>query len=206
MIPARTRLAVIVATVLVGTGIGYVVQRLLVPQSSITTVRESRSFGEALIGGPFTLTDQDGKQRSDAEFRGKLMLVNFGFTNCPDICPLGLALMADAIDRLGAEADQVQPILITVDPARDTPAALKEYVAHFSDRMIGLTGTPEEIAAAAKAYRVYYKIHGDPASNPNYVVDHSGFIYLMGRDGKFIAHFTHESPPEQVADTIRRHL
>jgi cytochrome oxidase Cu insertion factor (SCO1/SenC/PrrC family) len=100
----------------------------------------------------------------------------------------------------------VQSIFITVDPARDTPAALKSYVAHFSDRLVGLTGTPEEIAAAAKAYRVYYKVHGDPASNPNYAVDHSGFIYLMSRDGKFLTHFMHDTPPDRVADAIRRHL
>jgi protein SCO1/2 len=123
------------------------------------------------------------------DFRGRLMLVNFGFTNCPDICPLGLALMTDAIA-----------------PARDTPAALKDYVAHFSDRLVGLTGTKEEIAAAAKAYRVYYKVHGDPASNPNYGVDHSGFIYLMSRDGKFLTHFMHDTPPDRVADAIRRYL
>jgi protein SCO1/2 len=206
MMPARTRLAVLVATVLVGVGLGYVVHRLFFDAQPAAIVREGRSFGEALIGGPFTLTDQDGKRRSDAEFRGRLMLVNFGFTNCPDICPLGLALMTDALDRLGAQADQVQPIFITVDPARDTPPVLKDYVAHFSDRMIGLTGTSEEIAAAAKAYRVYYKVHGDPATNPNYAVDHSGFIYLMGRDGRFLAHFMHDSPPDRVADAIRRAL
>jgi protein SCO1 len=206
MMPARTRLAVIVATVLVGVGLGYVGNRLLSGAPPAATVREGRSFGEALVGGPFTLTDQNGQRRSDADFRGKLMLVNFGFTNCPDICPLGLALMTDAIERLGPQGESVQPIFITVDPARDTPAALKSYVAHFSDRLVGLTGTPEEIAAAAKAYRVYYKVHGDPASNPNYAVDHSGFIYLMSRDGKFLTHFMHDTPPDRVADAIRRHL
>jgi protein SCO1/2 len=206
MMPARTRLLVIIATVLVGVGLGYVVQRFLLAPSTTAVVRESRGFGEASIGGPFTLTDQDGRKRSDAEFRGRLMLVNFGYTNCPDICPLGLALMADAVERLGKQADDVQPIFITVDPARDTAAVLKDYAAHFSKGITGLTGTPEEIAAAAKAYRVYYKVHGDPATNPNYPVDHSGFIYLMGRDGKFITHFTHDTPPERMADAIRRHL
>jgi cytochrome oxidase Cu insertion factor (SCO1/SenC/PrrC family) len=206
MMPARTRLAVIVATVLVGVGLGYIAHRLFTGASPIAVVREGRSFGEALVGGPFSLVDQDGKRRTDAEFRGRLMLVDFGFTNCPDICPLGLALMADALDRLGPQANNVQPIFITVDPARDTPPVIKDYVAHFSDRMIGLTGTPEEIAAAAKAYRVYYKVHGDPATNPNYAVDHSGFIYLMGRDGKFLTHFMHDTPPDRVADAIRRYL
>jgi protein SCO1/2 len=202
MIPARTRLAVIAVTVLVGVGIGYAVQRVFLPDAA----PQIRSFGEPAIGGPFSLIDQDGKRRTDADFRGKLMLVDFGYTNCPDICPLGLALMTDALERLGPDADKVQPIFITVDPARDTAPALKDYVAHFSDRIVGLTGSKEEIAAAAKAYRVYYKVHGDPATNPNYPVDHSGFIYLMDRNGKFVTHFTHETPPDRVAEAIRKAL
>lgn len=206
MMPARTRVAVIVATVLVGVGLGYIANRLLFDDSPMATVRQGRSFGEALVGGAFTLTDQNGQRRTDADFRGRLMLVNFGFTNCPDICPLGLSMMTETLDRLGPQAESVQPIFITVDPARDTPAVIKDYVAHFSDRMVGLTGTPEEIAAAAKAYRVYYKVHGDPATNPNYAVDHSGFIYLMGRDGKFLAHFMHDTSPERAAETIRKFL
>ena len=206
MMPTHTRLAVIIATVLVGVGLGYMAHRLFLGDEPVATVRPGRSFGEALVGGPFTLTDQNGQRRSDTDFRGRLMLVDFGFTNCPDICPLGLATMAEALERLGPQADNVEPIFITVDPARDTPGVIKDYIAHFSDRMVGLTGTKEEIAAAAKAYRVYYKVHGDPASNPNYSVDHSGFIYLMGRDGKFITHFMHDTPSDRVADTIRRHL
>lgn len=202
MMPARARLAVIVATVLTGVGIGYAVQHFFIAPPAT----QSRSFGEALIGGPFSLTDQDGKRRSDADFRGRLMLVNFGYTHCPDICPLGLALMAEVLERLGPDAAKVQPIFITVDPARDTAPVLKDYIAHFSDRIVGLTGTKEEIAAAAKAYRVYYKVHGDPATNPNYPVDHSGFIYLMNRDGKFISHFMHDTPPDRVAETIRKSL
>jgi protein SCO1 len=205
MMPARTRLAVIVATVLIGAGIGYAVQHFLFAPPA-GTAREGRGFGEALVGGPFSLIDQDGKRRTDADFRGKLMLVNFGFTNCPDICPLGMALMSDTLDRLGPDADKLQPIFITVDPARDTAPAMKAYIAHFSDRIVGLTGTKEEIAATAKAYRVYYKVHGDPATNPNYAVDHSGFLYLMSRDGKFITHFMHDTPVDRVAETIRKSL
>jgi protein SCO1/2 len=202
MMPARARLAVIVATVLIGVGIGYAVQHFFIAPPAM----QSRSFGEALIGGPFSLVDQDGKRRSDADFRGQLMLVNFGYTHCPDICPLGLALMAEVLERLGPDAAKVQPIFITVDPARDTAPVLKDYIAHFSDRIVGLTGTKEEIAAAAKAYRVYYKVHGDPATNPNYPVDHSGFIYLMNREGKFVSHFMHDTPSDRVAETIRKAL
>jgi protein SCO1/2 len=202
MMPPRIRLAVIAVTVLVGVGIGYAVQRVFLPDAG----PQIRSFGEPAIGGPFSLIDQDGKRRSDADFRGKLMLVDFGYTNCPDICPLGLALMTDALERLGPDAGKVQPIFITVDPARDTAPAIKDYVAHFSDRIVGLTGGKEEIATAAKAYRVYYKVHGDPATDPNYPVDHSGFIYLMDRNGKFVTHFTHETPPDRVAEAIRKAL
>jgi protein SCO1 len=204
MIPLRVRIAIVVATVVLGVGLGYVGHRLLTDDRS--GAGQARSYGEALIGGPLSLTDQDGKQRSDSEFRGRLMLVNFGYTNCPDICPLGLQLMTDVVEKLGPRADQLQPVFITVDPARDTPAVLKDYIAHFSERIVGFTGTREEIAAAAKAYRVYYKVHGDPATNPNYPVDHSGFIYLMGRDGKFLTHFTHDTPPDKMADAIRKHL
>lgn len=202
MMPARTRLAVIAVTVVIGVAIGYAVQHFFLAPNAPQT----RSFGEALIGGPFSLIDQNGKRRTDADFRGRLMLVNFGYTSCPDICPLGLALMSDALERLGPDADKVQPVFITVDPARDTVSALKDYVAHFSDRFVALTGTKEEIAAAAKAYRVYYKVHGDPATNPNYPVDHSGFIYLMDRNGKFVTHFMHDAPADRVADGIRKAL
>jgi cytochrome oxidase Cu insertion factor (SCO1/SenC/PrrC family) len=202
MMPARTRLAVIAATVVIGVAIGYAVQQVLFPANAPQT----RSFGEALIGGPFSLVDQDGNRRTDADFRGKLMLVNFGYTNCPDICPLGLALLAETLERLGPDAAQLQPIFITVDPARDTAPVLKDYIAHFSDRIVGLTGTKEEIAAAAKAYRVYYKVHGDPATDPNYPVDHSGFIYLMDRNGKFVTHFMHDTPVERVVEGVRKAL
>lgn len=200
MLP-RTRLAVIAATVAIGVGIGYAVQHFLLPGAP-----QTRSFGEALIGGSFSLIDQNGQRRTDADFRGRLMLVNFGYTNCPDICPLGLALMADTLERLGPDAGKLQPIFITVDPARDTVAALKDYIAHFSDHIVGLTGSKEEIAAAAKAYRVYYKVHGDPAKDPNYPVDHSGFLYLMDREGKFVTHFMHDTPVDRVVEGVRKAL
>ncbi|MGQ0662455.1 MAG: SCO family protein [Pseudomonadota bacterium] len=198
----RRRLLSVLAAIAIGAALGYGWQALFGDGASPA----GRSFGEARIGGPFTLLDQDGKRRGDAEFRGRLMLVAFGFTSCPDICPLELQLMADAIDRLGADAEAVQPIFVTVDPGRDTPAVLKSYMERFSTHLVGLTGTAEEIAAVARAYRVYTRVNGDPARDANYTVDHTGLIYLMGRDGKFRAHFTHETPPERMAATIRAHL
>ena len=116
----------------------------------------------ALVGGPFSLTDQDGRRVSEKDFLGKHMLVFFGYTYCPDICPTELQVMTAALDTLGPEAEKIQPVFVSVDPERDTPEVLKSYVENFGPRLIGLTGTPEEIAAIAKAYRVYYAKAGQP--------------------------------------------
>jgi cytochrome oxidase Cu insertion factor (SCO1/SenC/PrrC family) len=199
----RNRLLAIGIAVIAGVLIGVVVN-LWLPDRNLSAI--VRTVGDPGIGGPFRLVDQDGKVRSDADFRGKLMLVEFGYTFCPDICPLGLQLFADVLDELGPDADSVQAVFITVDPARDTREALGSYLEHFSPRIVGLTGSEEEIAAAARAYRVYYKLGSDHATNPNYLVDHSAILYLMGRDGKFLTHFTHETPIEKVVATIRQRL
>jgi protein SCO1/2 len=161
-------------------------------------------LGQAGIGGPFMLINQDGRTVSDRDFRGRLMLVYFGYTYCPDVCPTELQNMALALDALGADAAKVQPIFVTIDPARDTPEQLKSYVASFHDRLIGLGGSAEAIAAAAKAYRVYYARGG--GSGADYLMDHSGFVYLIGRDGAYVAHFRPGTPPEQIAARIRAAL
>ncbi len=195
----RGRLIAVLLAVVAGVGIGVGARYFLADGSRA-------SIAGAGIGGPFQLTDQNGKQRSDAEFRGKLMLVEFGYTFCPDVCPLGLQLFADVLDKLGPDADKVQAVFITVDPARDTPEALRPYIDHFSPRILGLTGNEAQIAQVAREYRVYYKLGADHATNPNYTVDHSAILYLMGRDGRFLTHFTHETPPERVVETIRKYL
>ncbi|MBI3707827.1 MAG: SCO family protein [Proteobacteria bacterium] len=195
----RRRLIGIFAAIVLGVAIGIGGRALLVGGSSSI-------FGEIKIGGPFSLTDQDGRRRTDGEFRGRLMLITFGYTFCPDVCPLDLQLMSDAIDALCADGDKVQPLFVTVDPGRDTPAVLKSYVEHFSPRIVALTGTPAETDAAARGYKVYYKVNGDPARDPNYLVDHSAFIYLMGGDGRLLAYFTHETPPDKLAAAIRARL
>ena len=159
--------------------------------------------GVALVGGPFTLTDQQGKVRSDREFRGKYLLVFFGYTNCPDICPTSLQGMSEALDALGPDAAKVQPIFITVDPKRDRPALLKDYAASFHPRLIALTGSVGAVAKVAKAYRVYYAKSGDK-SGDSYLMNHSTFIYLMGPDGKFLANFTHNTEPKKIAARIRK--
>jgi protein SCO1/2 len=159
------------------------------------------------VGGPFDLVDHEGRAATDADFRGRLMIVFFGFTYCPDVCPTALTAIAQALDLLGADAVNVAPLFITVDPERDTPEQLKEYVRHFHPRLIGLTGTPEKIAAAAKAYRVYYaKARAANAPPDEYTMDHTSIVYLMGRDGKFLAHFSHGTEPKAIADRARSHL
>ncbi len=159
------------------------------------------------VGGPFTLVDQDGRTRTEADFRGRSMLVYFGFTYCPDVCPTSLTTVAQALDLLGADGEKIAPLFITVDPERDTPEQLKEYVRHFHARMTGLTGTKEQIAAVAKAYRVYFaKVRQQGAPEDEYTMDHTSITYLMGPDGKFVAHFSHGTEPEAMAARIRRSL
>lgn len=162
--------------------------------------------GQVEIGGPFALTDHTGRAVTDADFAGKHLLIYFGFTYCPDVCPTRLLALSQAMDQLTeAEADQVQPLFITVDPERDTVEAMNAYVGHFSPRLVGLTGTPEAIAAVADSYYVtYYKTH--PEGSSEYLVDHTDIVYLMDPDGNYAAHFTHASTPQTIADTIRAKL
>ena len=163
--------------------------------------------GVALVGGPFSLVNQDGKQVSEKDFLGKYMLVFFGYTYCPDVCPTELQVMSAALDQLGPEADRIQPVFVSIDPARDTPAVLKAYVANFSPRLVGLTGTPEEVAAIAKAYRVYYaKAAGSGSSATDYLMDHSSIIYLMGPDGHFVTHMAYTTDAAKLARELKETL
>ena len=159
--------------------------------------------GEASIGGPFTLSDQDGKVRRVADFRGRFMLVYFGYSRCPDICPTTLAVMADALEKLGPKAGRVVPIFITIDPERDSPRVLKSYLKAFGPRFVGLTGDAQSIASAAKAYRVYF--HKRPLKG-GYAMDHSSHIYLMGSDGKFIAHYDETLGPDGLAQALKKQI
>lgn len=149
------------------------------------------SSGTALIGGAFTLTNPAGETVTDKDFAGEYTLVYFGFTHCPDICPTGLLLIANVLDQLGRSGKKVTPLFITLDPERDTPKVMGNYVQHFSPRIVGLTGTPEQIKQVADAYKVYYRKVKDEDASDGYVVDHSGYIYLMGPDGKYLTHFPH---------------
>src|SRR5262245_7064260 len=164
--------------------------------------------GKALIGGPFKLVDQTGKTVTDQDFRGRHMLVFFGFTHCPDICPAELQVMSESLEALGPEADKVVPIFITLDPERDTPAVMGEYVKNFGPRFVGLTGSPEAIAEAAKAYKVAFSkfLPERQEDNQNYNVDHVAIAYLMDPDGKYVEHFAYGTPATKMTETLRRYL
>jgi protein SCO1/2 len=158
------------------------------------------------IGGPFQLVDQDGRAVTQGNFAGKFMLIYFGYTHCPDVCPTELQTMANALDMLGPDEPRVAPIFITVDPERDTPDQLKGYVAAFHARMIGLTGSPEQIAAVAKAYKVYYSKPQDASGSADYPVDHTAFVYLMGPDGALRSLFRSGISDKAMAAEIRNQL
>jgi protein SCO1/2 len=161
------------------------------------------NLGVPAIGGPFALVDGDGQAVTDQAYRGKWMVVYFGFTYCPDACPTGLANIAAALRELGADADRVQPIFISIDPERDTPAMMKDYVAAFDPRIVGLTGTAEQVAATAKAYRVYYKRVGE---GDDYSMDHSTAIYVMDPEGNYATVLRHTAAPAEIAETLKELL
>jgi protein SCO1/2 len=157
------------------------------------------------IGGPFTLTDHTGKTVSDKDFRGRNMLIYFGYTFCPDVCPTELQTVAQAMEILGEKGKGVVPVFITVDPARDTVAVMKDYVAAFHPRMVGLTGGAEQVKAAAKEYKVYSrKAPGTKEGAKDYLVDHTSLLYLVGADGKVKALFKGGTKPDTLAKELAR--
>jgi len=160
---------------------------------------------EADIGGPFTLTDNHGNPVTDKTYRGQYLLVYFGYGYCPDVCPTELANIASAMDLLGAKASQVTPLFITVDPERDTAEFLADYVQSFHPRLVGLTGTPAEIAKVAKEYKVYYA-KSRKSAGKDYLMDHTSFVYLMGPDGNFLTMFRGQTDPKAITETIERFM
>jgi len=173
-------------------------------QATAARMMDDLMYGRGTVGGPFTLTDQAGRKRSDGEFRGKLMIVYFGYTFCPDVCPADLMAITQALDELGPLASQVQPIFITVDPERDTKV-LSDYVAAFHRSFVGLTGTAEEIRKVANAYKAFYaKVPG--GRDGDYAIDHTGVIYLMGRDGEYLGFMPPQTGPERLIEILRKYL
>lgn len=162
---------------------------------------------EAPVGGPFELVDEDGRTVTERSWPGKYLLVFFGYRFCPDFCPTELDKWGAVLEGLGADADKIQPLFISIDPKRDTAEALKDYTSVFDPRIIGLTGTPEQVKAAAMAYRVYYAPSASTlGQEENYLMDHSTYSYLMAPDGRNLLVFSWEAAPEVMVEAIRAKL
>jgi protein SCO1/2 len=158
----------------------------------------------AAIGGPFQLIDQDGRKVTDEDFRGRPFLVFFGFTHCPEICPTTLFEISEILRKLGPDADRVRALFITVDPERDTPKVMKDYLSNFDPHLSGLTGDPDAIAAVAKAYRaIFRKV---PLDEGGYTMDHTAIVYLMDKQGRFVSPFSLKRTAEASAAELRKHL
>jgi protein SCO1 len=155
------------------------------------------------IGGPFTLRTPDGTTVTDQTYRGKWLLVYFGYTFCPNTCPTALMDISLVLARLGSEAEAVQPLFITVDPQRDTPDILQQYTRSFDPRIIGLSGDPQQIADAAKAYGAYYTPRKLDPGAKDYLIDHSSYVYLMDPRGSFARGFDADTPPDRLAQQVR---
>jgi cytochrome oxidase Cu insertion factor (SCO1/SenC/PrrC family) len=173
-------------------------------QPSAAQMMDDLMYGHVPIGGPFTLTDQNGKPRSDIEFRGKLMIVYFGYTFCPDVCPADLMSISQALEALGPAAEGVQPVFITIDPERDTKV-LAEYLAAFHPSFVGLTGSPEQIRKVANSYKAFYvKVPGERGGE--YSIDHTGAVYLIGRGGEYLGFMPPQTGPDRLIEVLRKNL
>lgn len=161
--------------------------------------------GKAQVGGPFTLTDQYGNSRSLGDFRGKFVLLYFGYAFCPDVCPTDLAAMAQAIRTLGKEGDKLLPVFVTLDPERDTREVLRAYAASFHPSFVSLSGTEDEIRRVATSYKVFFEKVRPPGTN-TYFIDHSAYVFLLDRDGRFITLFPPGTPQERMALMVREQL
>jgi protein SCO1 len=165
---------------------------------------DAPAFQAATVGGPFHLIADNGRPFTDQDLRGKPFLVFFGFTHCPDVCPTTLFEVSEIMRGLGSDAKRTAALFVSVDPERDTPQVMKEYLSSFDPNVRGLTGDPAAVAAAAKAYRVYYK--KVPLEGGEYTMDHTALVYLMDKRGRFVAPFNIKRPPEAAVAELRRYL
>ncbi len=195
--------AVAVVSLLGGALLGVWASRPVLPPGGSYN---APATGKALVGGPFSLVDQTGKRVTDQDFRGRYMLIYFGYTFCPDVCPASLQVISSALDQLGPDAGRITPIFITMDPARDTPAKMAEYVRSFHPRLVGLTGSPSEIASVLKAYRVYAKKVPDEKDPTVYTMDHSSIVYLMGPDGDLVTFVADSTKVDGLVTQLRKAL
>ena len=158
----------------------------------------------AAIGGPFQLTDQTGQTVTDKEMQGRPTLIFFGFTHCPDVCPTSLFEISEVLRAMGQDADRVNAYFISVDPERDTADAMKDYLSSFDPHLKGLTGPPQDLAKVISEYRVYAK--KVPLKDGDYTMDHTALVYLMDREGKFVAPFNLKRTPDEAATDLKRYL
>ena len=198
-------LALAFASGVIAAASGWVLWPPTAAEPSAAALMDAVMWNKEQIGGPFALIDQDGRPRSDADFRGKLLLVYFGYTYCTDICPTDLQAISTTIDKLGPAGESAQPLFITVDPEHDTPEAIKLYVALFHPRLVGLTGSEKQLKAVARAYKVYYA-KNEQSKKLNSVIDHSGFVFLVGRDGKYLGFFPPGTSADRMIDSLQSQL
>ncbi len=198
MSPQAARIITVIAAFLAGLLAISVVLLLVVGRNPVQVATPSA------IGGPFKLVDQNGQAVTEDVLNGKPSLIFFGFTHCPDICPTALFDMSELYKALGSDGDKVSAFFVTVDPERDTPEVMKEYLSSFDPRLRGLTGDPAAVAAMEKAYRVYSK--KVPLDGGGYTMDHTALVYLMDKKGRFITPFNLKRKPEDAAADLKRYL
>ena len=198
MMPRTTRIVIILAAFLGGLLV-FTTALFLITGRPVTQVSTASA-----VGGPFQLTDQDGKTITDENLKGRPFLIFFGFTHCPDICPTALFEMSEILTKLGPDADKINALFVTVDPERDTPAKLKDYLSSFDPHLRGVTGNTDALEKMLKSYRVYYK--KVPLKDGDYTMDHTALVYLMDKQGRFVAPFNIKRPPEAAAEDLRRYL
>ncbi len=172
--------------------------------NSVAKVTDVKGTGTPKLGGNFTLIDHKGAQRQGTDFRGKFMLVYFGYSFCPDVCPAALSNITKALNQIGNKATEVQPLFITLDPERDQIGQLATYVQNFHPSLIALTGTTAQVKDAQKMFRVYAAKAQSDGSSTEYAMNHSSIIYLMDRQGRMIAHFNHTTPSEDIAQKLKQ--
>jgi cytochrome oxidase Cu insertion factor (SCO1/SenC/PrrC family) len=203
------RAPALIAVVLAGAAGAYLYLRPAAPggdgRADAARLMGELMSGKAPVGAPFSLSDQNGARTSLSDFRGKLVLLYFGFAYCPDVCPTDLMAMGNLIRSLGPDGDELQPVFITLDPARDTREVLRPYVASFHPRFVALSGTEEEIRRVATSYKVFFeKVQARGAST--YVIDHTAYIFLLDREGRFVTLFPPGTPAERMAVVVREQL
>ena len=179
--------------VIVGLGLGF-----LIPVS-----KPDLEVSQSIIGGPFEMVNHLGETVTQESFKGRHMLVYFGYTFCPDVCPTELQSMTVALNDMGEEADAITPVFVTIDPARDDVAAVRDYIVFFHPRLVGLTGTPEQVEAMTDAFGVFYARARDTGETTDYLMDHSSLIFLMDEDGRYVTHIRANTSPEAMARQLR---